>query len=361
MIQNDELMPIQAIDDWQKRLDRQDACFNQQVLDRPLVVMSCRKPDAQPFEPKKHPSHKEAWYDVEFQVAREKNDLENTLYFGDALPYSTPNLGPDFFASLFGGALDFEKGTSYIQHWLADWEEWEDKIKYTENNEYFIKLEELYEAFLTEFRGCAYVGYPDLHPGSDCLAAFRDPMNFNFDTIECPGEISEGLRVVTEQFFKTFDHYYEKLSKAGQACCSWIGIVSRYKYHIPSSDFSYMISPSSFDELFLEGLREENQYFEKNVHHLDGPGCLNHLDSLLTIDELNMVQWVWGAGNGRASDHIPTLKKIQEAKRGVHLPVDLDELDIVLKELRPEGVWLKVNITEPDQAEEVMKRVNSWT
>jgi hypothetical protein len=361
MLKNGEVMSLDEIEDWEARLDRQDACLNGAVLDRPVVVMSCDRPGVCPLEEKKFRSQKERWFDVENQVRQEKHKIESTLYFGDALPSTTPNLGPDYFASLFGGELEFEESTSYIRHWLGEWEDWDSKIAYSEQSVYFQKMEELYGAFLEQLSGKAYVGYPDLHPGSDCLAAFRDPMNFNFDILEQPDEIAKGLKTVTQQFFKTYAHYSAKLSAAGQPCCSWLGIVSRHMYHIPSSDFSYMISPSSFDELFLEGLREENQCFEKNVHHLDGPGCLNHLESLLGIDEMNMIQWVWGTGNGRASDHIDTLKRIQQAGRGLHLPVELDELNLVMNELHPEGVWLEVDISTPDEAKAVLNQVRGWT
>ena len=253
MIDRNHVMPLATIDDWEVRLDRQDACLDGAIIDRPVVVMTCRKPGAAPFEHISHASQKERWFNVEYQVRKAKYDIENRLFFGDALPVTGPNLGPDYFPALFGGDIEFEESTSYIRHWLHDWSEWDEVITYDDSSIYFKKMADLYDAYLEEMKGIAYVGYPDIHTGSDCLAALRDPMNLNFDTIEHPDEILKGLPVVTDQFFKTFDHYYNMLTAAGQPCASWTKIVSRYKYHIPSSDFSYMISPHSFDELFLEG------------------------------------------------------------------------------------------------------------
>ena len=361
MIDTNDLTPIDAIEDWSERIDRQDACFRGEIIDRPVVVMSCGKPDSKPFEARSHASQKERWYDVDFQVQRAKHDVENTLYFGDALPVTGPNLGPDYFPALFGGEIEFERTTSYIKPWLDNWKDWNETIRYDESCEYFLKLEELYDAFLTELKGLAYVGYPDIHTGSDCLAGFRGPMNLNFDTIEAPNEILKGLRFVTDQFYKTFDHYYDKLSAAGHPCTAWMGIVSRYKYHIPSSDFSYMISPNSFNELILDGLAEENRYFEANVHHLDGPGCRNHLDSILSIPELSMVQWVYGAGNGRASDYVDLYQKVQAAGKGVHMGIGVDELPVIMENLKPEGVWMSVSVSSQEQAETVLKQVSKWT
>ncbi len=110
----------------------------------------------------------------------------------------------------------------------------------------------------------------------------------------------------------------------------WPGIVSSRKWHVQYTDFSYMISNSMFEEIFFQTLREEMLHMEKNLYHLDGPGALTHLDTLLEIKELDAVQWVYGAGNGRASDHIPIYKKIQKAEKGIQMTeVFPDELEII--------------------------------
>jgi hypothetical protein len=353
---------INNIPDWEMRIRRQDAALKGEIIDRPVVLMTCPKPGAKEFPKKVHKSLKERWFDSEYQAKKARHSCESTLYFGDALPVVWPDVGPDFFPALFGGQIEFEENTSYVKPWLAEWEDWDRCVKYApQNNEYFKIMEHHYEAYLKECEGVAYVGYPDLHPGSDCLVGMRGPMNMNIDVLEEPEAIAQRLKEIGPCFFETFEHYYKKLNDAGQPCCNWSGIVSNYKYHVPSSDFSYMISPNSFDELFLEGLREENNYFESNIHHLDGPGCANHLNSLLGIESLDMIQWVWGAGNGRATDYLELYKKIQSAKKGIQTWVDVDEVDTIISHLNPEGVWLKVNISSPDQADLVMKKINSWT
>ena len=63
---NGEIMHIDNILDWEQRLNRQDACFDGAVLDRPVVIMSCSKPESKPFplNQKQHSSIKERWYDA---------------------------------------------------------------------------------------------------------------------------------------------------------------------------------------------------------------------------------------------------------------------------------------------------------
>jgi len=89
----------------------------------------------------------------------------------------------------------------------------------------------------------------------------------------------------------------EKLKAAGQPITSWTPLVSDGRYYIPSNDFSIMVSKAMYDDVFLPGIRRECQFLDHSIYHLDGPGALRHLDSLLAIPELDALQWVFGAGN----------------------------------------------------------------
>ncbi|HOS44414.1 MAG TPA: trimethylamine corrinoid protein 2, partial [Armatimonadota bacterium] len=76
----------------------------------------------------------------------------------------------------------------------------------------------------------------------------------------------------------------------------------------------------------------------------------------------NAIQWVYGAGNGRATDWMPVYRKCQAAGKGIQLWAERDELDTIMDVLRPEGVWLGVSgIRTREEGEAVLKRVMRWT
>ncbi|NOU36643.1 MAG: trimethylamine corrinoid protein 2 [Kiritimatiellaceae bacterium] len=280
---------------------------------------------------------------------------------GDALPCAFPNLGPDFFPAIYGGEIIFEASTSYIKPFLNDWAD-ADGLKLSGENPYWEKMEELYAAYIEAGKNTFYTGWPDLHPGADCLVGFRGPQNLAIDLFDDPDAVKKELKKVTADFFKTYEHYYKKLSSAGQACTGWPGIVSTRRWHVPSNDFSYMISPEQFNEFFLEGLREECNYFDASIYHLDGVGSLRHLDRLLEIKTLNAIQWVWGAGRGEVTDWIGVFKKVQAAGKGVQLfHVYPQHLDVLIENLRPEGVWMGVcGIESEEHGAAVLKKINRW-
>ncbi|MFW5798960.1 MAG: trimethylamine corrinoid protein 2, partial [Planctomycetota bacterium] len=250
---------------------------------------------------------------------------------------------------------------SWTEPNLQDWSR-ADQLQFSRDNVYWNKLVELTDTFIEHGRGIYYTGITDLHPGGDAIAAFRDPAQLAIDMIEHPDEVKRMVERVTAVFDEVYHFFADRLLAAGQAITCWAGIVSSVKWYVPSNDFSIMISKDMFDDVFLPGIVQECKLLEASIYHLDGPGAIRHLDSLLSIPELNAIQWVYGAGNGRATDWLHVHKKCQAAGKGVQLYIEPDELETVVTELNPEGVWMRVvGVQTVEQAESILERVSTWT
>jgi hypothetical protein len=356
-----DIMPIHNIDDWEMRIKRQNAFWDKEILDRPVVCIEIPNPKTINQLPiSTHTSLTERWTDISYQADTALKKVKNIIYMGDALPIACPNLGPNFFCACFGGTLQFQDETSYIEPFLSKWSNFTN-LSFNKKNEYFLIMEDLYSAFLDAGQGEFYTGWPDIHTGADALVGFRGPMKMNYDVIDNRDEIVNALIDIMRDFFSLYNHYFDKLSSKQQPITGWPGIVSNRKWHVPSNDFSCMISNTMFEEIFLDPLVEEMKHMENNLYHLDGPGALTHLDTLLAIKELDAIQWVYGAGNGRASDHIPIYQKIQSAGKGIQMTeVFPDEIETITSHLSPEGVWMKVQAATIDEAEYVVKKIDSW-
>ena len=356
-----DIMPIHNIEDWEMRIKRHDAFWDKEILDRPVVCIEISNPKYINKLPiSTHTSLTERWTDVPFQADTALAKVRNTIYLGDALPIACPNLGPDLFCACFGGTLQFHEDTSYIEPFLSKWSNFFN-LSFNKKNPYFLIMEKMYAAFLDAGHGEFYTGWPDIHTGGDALVGFRGPMNMNYDVIDNRDEIVNALIYIMQDFFSLYNHYFDKLSSKKQPITGWPGIVSSRKWHVPSNDFSCMISNTMFEEIFLDPLIKEMQHMENNLYHLDGPGAPTHLDTLLAIKELYAIQWVYGAGNGRASDHIPIYQRIQNAGKGIQMTeVFPDEIEALTTHLSPEGVWMKVQAATIDEAEYVVKKITSW-
>lgn len=357
------LMPIEHIDDWEQRLARQDAFFDCAIIDRPVCCITTPKadPPCEPLAEKDWSTHRDRWLDFEYLAAQAVHNTRNTEYLGDALPYANPNLGPELFSCFFGAEMEYGERTTWSVPCLESYDQADD-LQFSTDNEHWQQLMALTDALLEAGRGLYYTGLTDLHPGGDAVAAFRDPARLNMDMIDQPEAVKALATRMSEEFKHIFDLSYDKLSAAGQAITCWAGIVSSRKWYVPSNDFSIMISKEMFDEVFLPGIIEECNHLESSIYHLDGPGALRHLPSLLAIDELDAIQWVYGAGQGRASDWLEVYQTCQAANKGLQIKIDPDELDAIMENLKPEGVWLSIQgVKSPQQGQDLLARVARWS
>ena len=305
-----KIMPIETISDYEKRIERCDAYWNMEIIDRAFCHITFPKPVNKqvPLPEKNHSTFRERWMDVDFQVEKIDASVKNMEFYGDALPLVSPNLGPEIFSAFWGQELEYGETTSWSLPFLKDWED-VGKLNFSKENLYFKKLEEFTDACLKNGENKYYTGITDLHPGGDAIAAFRDPLHLNMDMIDCPHKVKDLLPRITKTYFEVFDHFYNRLKSANQPCTSWMPIVSTKKWYVPSNDFSCMISKEMFDDVFLESIKEECNFMEASIYHLDGTGALTHLDSLISIERLNGIQFVVGAGKN-VKDWIHVFKKI---------------------------------------------------
>jgi len=354
-------MAIENLSDLDDRVARQDAFWDCAVIDRPVVSITVPKAQPElPYPSKHHATIRERWMDVDYQAERALAYVMNTDYLGDAIPHAMPNLGPEVFSAFFGCELEFGEYTSWSIPSLDSWDNLQ-SVQFSRDNIYWRKIVAMTDALLEVGRGIFYTGITDLQPGS-VIASLRDPHQLNLDMIDFPEEVKKLQTYVTEVYKEVYDFFCDKLTAAGQLCSTWAGIVSTKRWYVPSVDFSCMISPKMFEETFLPGVVAECRHYEASVYHLDGPGAIQHLDALLDIEELNAIQWVWGAGQGRATDWMDIYIRCQKAGKGLQIgPLEPDELDTVMDTLRPEGVWRgMVGIGDREEAQAVLRRASQW-
>jgi hypothetical protein len=217
------------------------------------------------------------------------------------------------------------------------------------------------DALLEVGRGKFITGMADWHPGGDCIAAFRDPQNLAIDMLTHLDEVKALLARIEADYYRVYDKYYAKLRAAGQPITTWLPLISEGRYYVPSNDFSIMISQAMFDEVFLPGIQRECQFLDHSIYHLDGPGALRHLDSLLAIPELDALQWVPGAGNEGFHKWVHVYQRAQAAGKGIQVVCSMHELDQVMDTLDPRGLFLSVGgVPSREAAELLLQQLAKW-
>lgn len=349
--------------DYAKSRQRIEAFWERQVLDRPVVQFDLMRPpnEQMPLPESRHGSARARWLDAEYQAQWHLAALSNREFLGDTLPVAFPNLGPELFAAFYGCPLHFgDYGTSWTEPILHDWDQM-DQIQMDWENPWLAKLHEMTDAFLAVGRDTFITGMTDWHPGGDWLAAVRDPANLAMDLILEPEGVKRLLARAEEDYYRVYDVFYAKLRAHGQPITTWLPLVAEGRYYVPSNDFSYMISPAMFNEFFLPGLARECAFLERSIYHVDGPGALRHLDAILSIPELDAVQWVYGAGNEGFHRWVEVYRCIQGAGKGVEVICGFDEIEAVMATLSPEGLFLSVQeVPNREAGLDMLARLTRW-
>ena len=330
--------------------------------DRPLVLIGFRKPGAGAFAHKKHPSWQERWLDLEYRTLQTVHHMENTVFYADMMPVAWPNLGPGIFSAWAGCPYEYGADTTWTSPCIEDWDKDAGKAVVDMSHPLLKKTEEFTRMLLEQAGGKFIVGLTDFHPGGDHLAALRDSEQLAIDLIDNPDAVKAKLETSYTEYFRVYDYFAGILKENQMPISTWLTLTSETTMYVPSNDFSCMISESMFEEFFLEGIRRECRHYENNIYHLDGPGALRHLDMLLSLDELDAVQWVPGAGNDEALKWLDVYDRVLSKGKGLYIcnvrPTDLDTL---MEHLPARGVCLHMNgINDGDTAAAVMRKIEKW-
>lgn len=355
---------IEGMPQFDIAMKRVYAWFENEIIDRPPIRFQAHNAflasASEDITNLSWDDKKAWWFDVEKQVGLFLKSIEGRRFYGETFPVYFPNLGPDVYAAFYGAELKFGETTSWSDPIVLEWEDVE-RLKFDWNNIYFKKLEELTQCALERCRNKALVGYTDLHPGLDCIAAWRDPQQLCLDMIDAPEKVEQLAEMAIADFETIYDYFDEMLKEAGQLSVSWMGIPSFERMHIPSCDFSALISQNFFERFGLPVLEKEVKSMTHNVFHVDGKGVANHLDTILSVSEVHAIQWVQGVGDDYPiMQWVPFIKELQA--RDVPVVVDLskEDLDDFIAVMNPKGLFLWVATENEDEEIELLKRVEAW-
>lgn len=333
-------MELETKPDFERALERMEAWWDGGIIDRPPVTLHVRS-DADVARPQKdHADLRDAWMDVEYQVDRAEAAVTAGVYFAENFPRYMPNLGPEICATVFGCDLEFGERTSWSLPSARSCREIVSRRPDYENV-YWQAIREMTDLSIERGRGRWITAMPDLHMDGDLLASLRDPQELCIDLVEDPTAVRAACDHVTEFYPALFDDIWSRIAAADQPCTTWLPYMHAKRAYATSCDFSCMISPEMFQETILPAIRREMRWLDRNIYHLDGPDALKHLDALLACEDLDAVQWVYGAGNGPAAKWIDVYRRIQAAGKGMQLAGEsFEDCRTVAEQLRPEGVWL---------------------
>lgn len=296
----------------------------------------------------------------DYVINRWENYFNNVFFGGDSYPNLWLNLGPGILAAYITDFLTFEVETTWFE--LERPMEWKEilNIKFNEENRWWQITKKLAYEISKYAKGKFIVGTTDIGGITDVLASLRRTQNLLIDLIDHPQEVKEASKIITEIWLYCYDELNKIIQTNIEGSSAWMGIWCHKRWYPIHCDFSAMISPKMFEEFVLPYLQIQCQKLDHTIYHWDGPGQIPHLDLLLSIPELDGIQWVPGAGNEPTDSEVwyPLYEKIQKAGKLLVLQgVRKENIKHLLQNLSPKGLLISTTGNSEEEVEDLLSKI----
>jgi 5-methyltetrahydrofolate--homocysteine methyltransferase len=344
-------------------LDRYEDFWEHRSIGRPLLNLTYPIDGATAY---RAPVNLEEKFLVpEYSYNLFKHNVANRGYLAEGIPMCFTNFGPGCLSACLGGSYVLASNSIWFdqEQFIKDWET-PPEIAFDEQSILWQKILETQALYAED--PDVHFSITDLGGIMDIVASMRGTQELLFDLLDYPDEVKSFAHKVTKEWIRAFDRQVEIVGKTGQPYNNWMNIPSSKPWYPLQCDFSYMISPSHFEEFVLPDLIDQAKHMERSIYHLDGVGEINHLDLLLDVPEITGIQWVPGAGNAPVLDEkwFGLYRKIQDKKKNIVLHEvnarNLPAIERLVKTLDPAGVYLNSYCPNKDSAEAMLEKVTRW-
>ena len=348
-----------------KIMHRLEALWHNELIDRCCVSLTAPKDDSCYIEKPVPDNEKDliSYYtDAEWIMQRNLDRIDNTWYGGDALPIIFPFFGTGGHAKYLGIPYQYKPDTvwySPLERNLSM-----TSLHFDPYNEAFLKEKEILRYLADNANGRYFVGMPDNCGSLDALAEMRGNSRLLLDMLDDPQMVKFSRDKIVEVLKYSGDVLFGILreNNQGGSTHGWMNTWSPGRHMQMQCDLSVMISPDMFEEFVLAELEETSRWLDHSIYHLDGMEQIRHLDMILSVEKLNMIQWTQVEGQPPATEFIPILQKIQRAGKGLVLICKPHQVKPLISQLSPKGLLLVVErMNTKEEANDLLEFVERET
>jgi hypothetical protein len=357
--------------DWQEAESRMRAWWEGEVIDRPVLLVRSPKSgisraewEAIPSPEGVPPSDIVDWFtNPERVVARDNRMVDATFCGGEAFPLAFPvSIRMVAITAAYVGcpySLNPVSHTGWAKAIIDDWDA-RPPIEFDVDNEWWQISRKLLDASASVAKGRYYVGMPDLNAPGEMVALLRDTQRLAFDLIDDPAPILPAVDEANQAWYRYWQAANGVVQQWIDGYFYWMGIWSDVASTDLQCDFNALISPQMFDEYFLPGLEQQTRWIDRTIFHLDGPGAIPHLESLLSLPRLNGIQWVPGDGKAPMHQWLPLLRRIQTKGKSLVLACEPYEVEKLICGLEPEGLLISTVCDSEEEARDLLAHAPGW-
>jgi hypothetical protein len=331
------MRPLETCPQLDEAVIRWNHFWKQELYKRPVVIMGFLKEDVS-LEAVS-PISERRYYDAvngnwDNMVSVFYRYLHQMEFPGDGIPMWSPDCGPDQWAAFFGKGKfrfsEYSNFTNWIDTEINDWAE-SLPLRIKPGNEALINIIKYAEFLAQKGEGQFLVGQIDAHSNADALSALRGTERFLMDLYDCPYMIEKAMNDVRSSYVPVHEKIMKAGKMGGERGYGHYGFWSDQPFQVIQSDVICMLGEEHFKKFVYPALLEEFSYWPTAFMHLDGPGALRHLDTILSIPGYWILQWQPGSGQKPNWQWTEVFQKAQAAGKAVHVFGEGLTLDVIKK------------------------------
>jgi len=170
------------------------------------------------------------------------------------------------------------------------------------------------------------------------------------------------MEALRKFYIPIYEAVYEAGDMARRGTVGWAPTYCEGKFAVVQCDFMCMIGREPMREFLLPALEEETSYLDHCIYHYDGKEALHHIDDILALPGIDVIQWVPGDGNPQSMHWMELLHKIQKAGKGLWIcDWNVEQIKQYHKELQPEGVVYQTGAASQKEAEDLLEYLRKNT
>jgi hypothetical protein len=355
------MKPIESINEnWETIKTRCAHWWAGERYDRPLILVTAPKRERVKGKwPGGAVTPEIEYTDVDFMIWRMDKVVRNTYYGGDALPFFWHNWSVGH-ALLFGCEPRFAPDTVWTDALPAAADAYP-PIRFRRDGRWWQWMRDATLRAAQASQGRYFVMPAWGNHAADNLALIRGSESLMTDLAENPAWVQQAAREVSDTLIEVFSALWplvEERVSGTEGSLNYCGIWSPGKTLGFDCDISCMISPAQFEEIFLPPLVETMRTVDHRIYHLDGTVALQHLDLLLTVPEIQAIQWVPGAGRDEILQWVPLIRRIQKAGKAVQVYASPAEIPALLGEVSACGLCICASCASEPEARELLDLVD---
>ena len=350
----EDIMPIHFSKDRMAQVRETYRRFWNGELDRPIVALTLH--GAHPSEGKSRAPWLGQGNCADFRWSPEElietmdEGLSTLEFAGDAYPHvDLGAFGPGVAAAFCGAKLDNSSGRVWFSP-QKEREIGEIHAVYDPHNVWAERIKAIYRAGMERWDGLVVMGMPDLGGVMDIAASLRGTENLLTDLYDEPEEVLRLIGEIETAWYAAYDDFSKILHPEGgdMGWTDWSGILSPDPAYIVQCDFCYMIGNEMFNRFVLPTIRRGTERLTNVIYHLDGIGQLAHLDSVLSLEELKAVQWVYGEGKPGPMHWLDVYRKIRAAGKRLWLVGEIKDFFEVSEAIGADGIYFSCGLSYGD-------------